>query len=68
MSGQGFGADIDGNRHRAGCASCVVGGEQTFARNYAQQSQWIGGPPSRLGWQGAVDATSVCSRVCSWSR
>jgi ABC-type multidrug transport system fused ATPase/permease subunit len=37
-----------------------IGGEQTFARNYAQQSQWTRRAAVSAGvWQGAVDATSV---------
>jgi ABC-type multidrug transport system fused ATPase/permease subunit len=37
-----------------------IGGEQTFARNYAQQSQWTRQAAVSAGvWQGAVDATSV---------
>ena len=37
-----------------------IGGEQTFARNYAHQSQWTRQAAVSAGvWQGAVDATSV---------
>ena len=37
-----------------------IGGEHTFARNYAQQSQWTRQAAVSAGvWQGAVDATSV---------
>jgi ABC-type multidrug transport system fused ATPase/permease subunit len=37
-----------------------IGGEQTFARNYAHQSQWTRqAAVSADVWQGAVDATSV---------
>jgi ABC-type multidrug transport system fused ATPase/permease subunit len=37
-----------------------IGGEQTFARNYAQQSQWTRQSAVSAGvWQSAVDATSV---------
>jgi ABC-type multidrug transport system fused ATPase/permease subunit len=55
------GPDLDGNRHRAGLRILRgIGGEQTFARNYAQQSQWTRESAVSAGvWQGAVDATSV---------
>jgi ABC-type multidrug transport system fused ATPase/permease subunit len=37
-----------------------IGGEQTFARNYAHQSQWTRQAAVSAGvWQGAIDATSV---------
>jgi ABC-type multidrug transport system fused ATPase/permease subunit len=37
-----------------------IGGEQTFARNYTDQSQWTRQSAVSAGvWQGAVDATGV---------
>jgi ABC-type multidrug transport system fused ATPase/permease subunit len=37
-----------------------IGGEQTFARNYTDQSQWTRKSAVSAGvWQGAVDATGV---------
>jgi ABC-type multidrug transport system fused ATPase/permease subunit len=37
-----------------------IGGEDTFARNYAEQSQWTRRAAVSAGvWQGAVDATGV---------
>src|SRR5687767_2020145 len=37
-----------------------IGGEQTFARNYSEQSQWTRQAAVSAGvWQGAVDATGV---------
>jgi ABC-type multidrug transport system fused ATPase/permease subunit len=37
-----------------------IGGEQTFARNYSDQSQWTRRAAVSAGvWQGAVDATGV---------
>jgi len=37
-----------------------IGGEQTFARNYSEQSQWTRRAAVSAGvWEGAVDATGV---------